>query len=450
MKELLLATLLLATTSTLANQGNIVKEGYFVNDSKRDFLKTIHAQKRFTVDHPNKRGYEVYGPKDLGKWLKENSPFSFSSLRLEEKEKSLATYPTPEEIELKLKKLAKDNPSIFKLFSIGKTERGRELWMMKVSDNVEVDEVEPEFKYVANMHGDEIVGREMMVSLLEELAKNYKSSDLETTTLINNTEIYIMPSLNPDGAASRRRGNSNWRDLNRDFPDVVRDGQIEDTHSHSIFDNESRDRQNETVAMMNFQKKRHFALSANFHGGTEVVNYPWDTTGDDFPYKDLVVELSREYAVKIPSMRDNWEFVDGIVNGYQWYEINGGMQDWSYHWHNDLQVTIELSHSKWPTYDLVQSYYDKNRDSLFDYMKSIHQGFGIKFTKDEKFKVEIFKKNESSLTKIDTISKNGREFYKVLAAGNYKVKVTTSKLKKEIDLEVKKNSISPNGNYISL
>ena len=46
-------------------------------------------------------------------------------------------------------------------------------------------------------------------------------------------------------------------------------------------------------------------------------------------------------------MRDSTEFPGGIVNGYDWYEVNGGMQDWSYYWHNDLQVTIELSNMKW-------------------------------------------------------------------------------------------------------
>ena len=46
-------------------------------------------------------------------------------------------------------------------------------------------------------------------------------------------------------------------------------------------------------------------------------------------------------------MRNSDEFPGGVVNGYDWYEVNGGMQDWSYYWHNDLQVTIELSDMKW-------------------------------------------------------------------------------------------------------
>ena len=46
-----------------------------------------------------------------------------------------------------------------KLFSIGKSVEGRDLWVLKISDNVNVDEVEPEIKYISSMHGDEIVGQ---------------------------------------------------------------------------------------------------------------------------------------------------------------------------------------------------------------------------------------------------------------------------------------------------
>jgi hypothetical protein len=249
-----------------------------------------------------------------------------------------------------------------KLFSIGKSEEGRELWVMKISDNVNRDEMEPEFKYISSMHGDEITGRELMHELIEDLAKNY-NKDPQITSMIDNTEIYIMPSMNPDGSRARRRGNGNRIDLNRNFPElfVSKKKYLED-------------REPETIHLMKFQASRNFSFSANFHGGAVVVNYPWDSTYDRHPFDRLVKDISLEYARRNPEMKNSRSFPGGITNGADWYIVRGGMQDWSYFFHNDLQVTVELSQKKWPNYSKIKNYYKLNRDSLLYYMGAIHQG----------------------------------------------------------------------------
>ncbi|MFT6604756.1 MAG: murein tripeptide amidase MpaA, partial [Bacteriovoracaceae bacterium] len=228
---------------------SVVEEGFFVFDKEGKNLKLLTSHKEITIDHKNNRGYEAYGPKGLGKYLEMVGIDHEELSEMTEGNKDLNGYPTPEEIEAKLKKLAKGNESFIKLFSIGKTHEGRELWMVKLSDNVEINEVEPEVKYIANMHGNEIVGRELMVSLLEELVLKYKAGDKEITDLINNSEVFIMPSMNPDGARAKRRGNGQWADLNRDFPDFT-------TTDNS---NDHKGREPETQAIMKFQAKHKFA-----------------------------------------------------------------------------------------------------------------------------------------------------------------------------------------------
>src|SRR5690606_15000882 len=170
------------------------------------------------VDHVEEHGFELYGPQGLGEYLQSRGIHFYE----ETIEKNNNQYPSFDELTNKLFELEAARPDIFKLFSIGKSVQGRDLWVMKISDNVEIDEIEPEFKYISSMHGDEIVGREFSVRLIETIAKDYDSNP-QIKKIVDNTEIYIMPSMNPDGSHLRRRANARRVDLNRNFPDIIRD-----------------------------------------------------------------------------------------------------------------------------------------------------------------------------------------------------------------------------------
>ena len=103
------------------------------------------------------------------------------------------------------------------------------------------------------MHGDEVVGRELLLQFIVYMCDNYGKSQL-ITSLINNVRIHIVPTMNPDGYAKKVRGNANGKDLNRDFP-------AEYAHKQ---DNEA---QPETQAIISWSKLFPFVLSANFHSG---------------------------------------------------------------------------------------------------------------------------------------------------------------------------------------
>ena len=251
MNKFIFLLILLSLAVQAFAKGPKVQEGYKVIDPLKKNIFYLKSHYDLVIDHVDERGYEVYGPFGLKKYLDDLGLVAFD---LSIKNKNADSYPSPKEVEEKLKELESENPDIISLFSIGTTLKGRNLWMVKISDNVEQDELEPEFKYIANMHGDEIVGRELMVELIKDLAKSYRENKKNVTSLINNTEIYIMPSMNPDGAANKRRGNGDWTDLNRDFPDFTTgDNQ-----------NSPDGREPETKALMEFQKNRNFSLSANF------------------------------------------------------------------------------------------------------------------------------------------------------------------------------------------
>lgn len=108
-------------------------------------------------------------------------------------------YDDYDSLTMLFKKLQRDYPTLARLHSVGRSVRNRELWALEINSNVNNrTELTPMFKYVANMHGDESVGRQLTIYLARYLLDNY-GKDERVTRLVNSTDIYLMPSMNPDG-----------------------------------------------------------------------------------------------------------------------------------------------------------------------------------------------------------------------------------------------------------
>ena len=224
-------------------------------------------------------------------------------------------YHNYEELTNELIGISNAYPDITNLTSIGQSVQGRELWVLEISDNPGINEIEPEFKYIANMHGDETVGRELSLYLIDWLCSNYGLDD-RATYLINNTSIHIMPSMNPDGFELGQRNNANDVDLNRDFPD-----QFDDPI------NSVNGRQPETRAVMEWSDQHNFTLSANMHTGALVVNYPFDGPNSGSysacPDDDLFIDLSLTYSQNHSNMYFESPFMKALLmdhNGMQYLE----------------------------------------------------------------------------------------------------------------------------------
>ncbi|HPS62603.1 MAG TPA: M14 family zinc carboxypeptidase, partial [Bacteroidales bacterium] len=182
-------------------------------------------------------------------------------------------YPTYEDYFSYMHAFAADYPAICRLDTVGVTIQGRLILVVKISANIGQEEAEPQFLYTSSIHGDETTGYILMMHLIDYLLSGY-GTDPAITELVNTTEICINPLANPDGTyhggnssvSGSVRYNANSIDLNRNFPDPKMgphpDGQAW---------------QPETVAWMDYADANHFNMSANFHGGSEVFNYPWDT-----------------------------------------------------------------------------------------------------------------------------------------------------------------------------
>ena len=167
--------------------------------------------------------------------------------------------------------------------------------------------------------------------------------------MVDEIEIYINPLANPDGTYytgshsvnGAIRGNAYGINLNRNYPDPE-DGPHPD----------GNDWQTETVHFMNFAEEHNFVLGANFHGGEEVLNYPWDTWAKLAADNAWWVFICREIADTVhehapPTYLEG--FNNGITNGYQWYSIWGGR--WIFrcqaHWSFQGHISIP-AYRRWP------------------------------------------------------------------------------------------------------
>lgn len=262
------------------------------------------------------------------------------------------------ELEESLKALSKKCQNIMRLYSIGRSFLGFPLWVLEISDKPGEIEAEPAFKYVGNLHGDEPVGRELLLLLGNWLCDNYMKDPL-ATLIVKFVHLHILPSMNPDGFKLRSRNNANNVDLNRDFPDqFFPQNNYEDL------------RQPETKAIMNWTRSNHFVASASLHGGALVANYPWDGTSDARTKYSMCDDdktfryLAKIYSGSHVSMSRSNEFSGGITNGAAWYPLYGGMQDWNYIHGKCMDLTLEISENKWPLATELEDIWEKNRLSM--------------------------------------------------------------------------------------
>jgi murein tripeptide amidase MpaA len=221
-----------------------------------------------------------------------------------------------------LRGFAQRFPSKAYLYSLGKTVQYRDIWVMAISDSLPDRHVplRPEAKYIAGMHGNEPNCKEVLLQLIDYLLSN-QTSDSNVDNLLKNTRVHILPSVNPDGfeiatvgdcTGKKGRFNANNVDLNRNFPDLFAENNVTT--------------QPETQALLNWFSNNHFVLSADFHSGAVVINYPYDnyfnateakyaSTQEDSLFRKLATTYSYNHASMRSTQCPNETFSGGITNG---------------------------------------------------------------------------------------------------------------------------------------
>ena len=318
-------------------------------------------------------------------------------------------------------------PSLCKIDTIlAATPNSHKILCAHISNNLNDNMGKPSILYISTMHGDEVVGYYFMLRLIDMLLSNY-NTNTKITNMVNNFDIWICPDMNPDGtyktsdtqineSPTSTRANYNGVDMNRYFPQP----------GQSIGSSSSYEP--EVWAMMQFMSAHNFTLAANFHGGAEVFNYPWDkwTTSQHAHADDAWWQyVGRKFAdtCHIYSSSYFTEENNGITEGGDWYVITGSMQDYHNWFLGTRHVTIEVG-DKVLNSSVLPNYWGYAYHSLLNFIEEA--GYGIHGTvtdslTGEPLQAMVYVNNhDADHSYVETTLPYG-DYHRPIKAGQYSV-----------------------------
>jgi carboxypeptidase T len=268
------------------------------------------------------------------------------------------TYP---ELTAELHAIAAAHPEIASLRSIGKSYVGRDLWVLKISDRVAVDENEPEVLITGLTHAREHLTVEQALALIHWLVDGY-GSDTRTTRLVDTTEIWVAPMLNPDGGQyDIRKGSYHlWRknrqptpgssaigtDINRNYG--YRWGCCGGSSSNPLaityrgpkaWSTPEAKAERDFVQSRVVGGKQQIVLDIAFHSFGGQILYPYEYTTKAVP-PDMVKKDHKALVALAHGVAARNGYTP--MQGSHLYITDGSFGDWSYGSQRILHLTIEL------------------------------------------------------------------------------------------------------------
>ncbi|RMH68353.1 MAG: T9SS C-terminal target domain-containing protein [Gemmatimonadetes bacterium] len=252
--------------------------------------------------------------------------------------RDMGAYHTVQEMIDELNQIHETYPEITHLESIGQSYEGRDIWAIKVSDNVETNEPdEPEVLYTANMHSREVITPEVLLYFLNYLVDNYGVDDA-VTEIIDNRQLWIIPTYNPDGHIHVENENAWWRknrrdngdgtfgvDLNRNFGYMWGYDNIGSSPNSSseTYRGTHAFSEPESQAIRDFVAAHHFVVGLSYHSYGNLWLFPWGYEARDTHHDAVFMELAQTATAFNGYTPGN--VADGVI-----YVTNGDTDDWAY------------------------------------------------------------------------------------------------------------------------
>ncbi len=247
-----------------------------------------------------------------------------------------STYHTQEETYSDMNDVATANPGICSLTSIGTSHEGRDIWAMKISDNVGTTEDEPRVLYLGCHHAREIITVEIPLYIMYWLTDNYGTDSL-ATYLVDNREIWIVPLMNPDGREyvehtgdwrKNRRDNGDGSygvDLNRNWGYMwgYDDNGSSPDPSNSVYRGPSAFSEPETQIIRDLMLNYQFSTAISYHSHGRLMLFPWG-------YAPLFCSDHDIFSALGDSMNSFNGYTSGPAPSTIGYLANGDSDDWMY------------------------------------------------------------------------------------------------------------------------
>jgi hypothetical protein len=299
--------------------------------------------------------------KALGRQGLKLTPFEMPTDSLKIFPAADSAYHDYAEMVAELQQAAFDHPAIFSLFSIGLTQEGRTVWAGKISDNVGVDEEEPEVLFTHHQHAREHLTVEMALYTLKMLTDEY-GTDPQITSLVDGREIWIVFDMNPDGGEydiatgayrswrKNRQPNAGTSaigtDLNRNFDYRFGCcGGSSGTPSSDTYRGAAGFSAPETAVLRDFVNSRviggtqQITSHIDFHTYGELVMWPYGYTSTDVP-ADMTQDDHDVFAAIGQTMAASNGYTPQQL--YDLYVTDGTICDWLYGVHRIFTYTFEM------------------------------------------------------------------------------------------------------------
>jgi len=327
-----------------------------------EMVRTLQRLQLDLLMEKDGRIYAVVGARDLLRLSQELIPFAietpdfppYSGKHMAVQGGINGEFYSYQEVEAELLALEQAYPTLVRVVDIGDSLEGRNIYALKLSDNVHTDEDEAEVVFLGCHHAREWIAVDVPIRIARHLASLY-ASDARIRALLDRSEVWIVPIVNPDGLEysiyvyrywrKNRRFNANGSygvDLNRNYSfqwgyDNTGSSPVPDSATYRgtgpFSEPESR-------AVRDFVAAHDFQALISYHNYSQIILYPWGYIKEVHPEDELLEYLASNMVGRMA--QSNGRVYDYGPAGDSLYTTNGDTTDWALGAEGIPAFTIEL------------------------------------------------------------------------------------------------------------